>query len=475
MGPSYQNERLLPGDSDPSSEDFFATAMNSLSFQEQQAVTEEVHGVGNTVIEETVERVREALKSLRENYLSSQTSNVATSSSGMNNLPNKLHQSQQNRSAKRDAYDRAVFLRPLLETDDKFHLMFLRAQRFDPFKAAQNIFCHFENKRSLFGDKLLTKKITLLDLTDHEVRLVQEGTSRMMAGREKTGRGIVYYRIGQWDLSYPLALIRSFWYILSAVEDDEDRQRKGVVMIGDWQGSFRHSPYECMSFLSRIQPISRGFTFRIESVHCVYGSGTLLAPIQKVLAAVTNDLRVRHRFHEGSELETMYCLRTFGIDLGEESTNSSKSTWSILPGASQVTTMDEYIKRRSLAEDHRREMEKLFENPSAVVAMVPNPHDILLVRSKFVTTWPGNILYHTMVAKYAPRCIDPDSLQRFDKTLITMELIHELQKDYGSRFLTRQETRWIVATDAAVQKKVTQSLRLEARSITGTHPPRRVS
>ena len=297
----------------------------------------------------------------------------------------------------------------------------------------------------------------------------------MIAGRERTGRGIVYYRIGQWDLSSPLALIRSFWYILSAIQDDEEMQRKGVVMIGDWQGSFRHSPYECMAFLRRIQSVARGFTFRIESVHCVYGSGTLLAPIQKVLAAVSNDLRVRHRFHEGSELETMYCLRTFGIDLGEESTGSSKSTWSILPGASKVKTIDEYIRRRSLAEDHWRDMEKLFQDPSAVVAMVPNRLDILMVRSKFVSAWPGNMLYDTMVGKHAPRCIVPDSMPRIDKSLITMELIHELQTEYGSRFLIRQEARWIVATDAAVQKKVNQSLRRVARSILGNHPPRRFS
>jgi hypothetical protein len=192
-----------------------------------------------------------------------------------------------------------------------------------------------------------------------------------------------------------------------------------------------------------------------------------------MFSAVSKYLRVRHRFHFGSQLETTYSLRTFGIDMGEVP-NSSKSSWSILPG-SKVTTIDEYILRRSLAEEQWREKEKVFQEPSAMVALVPNPHDILMVRSKFAYRWPGNMLYQTMIAQYAPRYIDPDSKSRIDKTLLTMEVIHALQNDYGSRFLSRKDTRWVVAADEAIQKKVNQSLRLEARSTQGKHVTRRFS
>jgi hypothetical protein len=472
--PHHQNEGPLPRVSDRSSEeDVFAAALRSLTFQEREAISDEIHGVGNSVVEETLDRVLEALKSLRENYLSNRQQSVTTDATTTNNFPNASRQDQHTLSAKREAYDRAVFLRPMLEKDDKLHLMFLRAQRFNPRLAALNMFVYFEHKRALFGDELLTQKITLKDLTDHEVRLIREGVSQLLAGREITGRGIIHYRIGQWDLSSPLALVRTFWYIHSAIEDDEEMQRNGVVMLCDWQGPFRHSPYDNMVFLSKIQPFSQSCTYRAESVHSVYGNGSFLALIQSLFAAASKHLRVRHRFHFGSQLETTYSLRTFGIDMGEVP-NSSKSTWSILPG-SKVTTIDEYIQRRSLAEEQWREKEKVFQEPSAMIALVPNPHDILMGRSKFASRWPGNMLYHTMIAQYAQRYIDPDSKSRIDKTLLTMEVIHALQNDYGSRFLSRKDTRWVVAADEAIQKKVNQSLRLEARSSQARHAPRRFS
>ena len=460
---------------DQVTEDVIAADLHSLTVQERQTITDEIHGVGNSIIEETVERVLGALKTLREFYLSNQkndfmTSEADKSATASSNMPSL--------SVKREAYDRAVFLRPMLEKDDKLHLMFLRAQRFDPCMAAQHIFLYFENKRALFGDELLTQKITLKDLTDHEVKLVQEGANQLLAGRERSGRGIAYYRMGQWDLSVPLALIRSVWYILTAIEDDEDMQRNGVVIIGDWQGPFRHSPYEIFAFFHKVQAIVQSsnvhsWTFRTESVHTIYGNGSFDVLFKTLAAVVSKNIRIRHRYHFGSQLETTYSLRTFGIEMGEVS-SSSKSSWSILPG-SNVKTMDEYIQRRSLAEEQWRETEKVFQQPGAVVALVPSPNDILMGRSKIAATWPGNVRYHTVIAHYAPRYIDPDSKLRIDKTLISMEVIHALQKDYGSRFLSRKATRWVVAEDAEIHKRVSQSLRLEARSNMGKHPPRRLS
>ena len=137
--------------------------------------------------------------------------------------------------------------------------------------------------------------------------------------------------------------------------------------------------------------------------------------------------------------------------------------------------MDEYVQKRVQAEEQWREKEKVFHESSAVIALVPNSNDILMGRSKIAATWPGNVLYHTVIAHYAPRYIDPESKFRIDKTLLTLEVIHALQKDYGSRFLSRKETRWVVAEDAEIQKRVSQSLRLEARSSMGKHPPRRLS
>jgi len=129
-------------------EDVIASDLKALSFQERQAITDEIHGVGDSEVEETVERVEEALRVLREEYLmvnnTTTTTINTTTSSATNPLPSPGGSLDDIASkkrvlllGKRQAYDRAVFLRPMLERDDKLHLMFLRAQRFDPCKAAQ--------------------------------------------------------------------------------------------------------------------------------------------------------------------------------------------------------------------------------------------------------------------------------------------------------------------------------------------------
>jgi len=80
--------------------------MNALSFEERQAMEEDIHGVAS-VIEETPEFVA---KKIEEMQLC-----LANLNSGQ-----------------RQAWDRAVFLRPGLAEDERFHLMFLRARDFGP-------------------------------------------------------------------------------------------------------------------------------------------------------------------------------------------------------------------------------------------------------------------------------------------------------------------------------------------------------
>jgi hypothetical protein len=447
--------------SNPLPEDVIAADLHALTFQERQAITDEIHGVGNSGVEETVERVQEALRILRDECLFNSGNNSNSSNSSLNTSS----ASQRIPLAKRQAYDRAVFLRPLLEVDDKLHLMFLRAQRFDPYKAAQHMCIYFENKRALFGDELLTQKITLKDLTDHEVKLVQEGVHQLLAGRERSGRGICVSRIGQWDLRSPLSFMRSIWYIMTDIEDNEEMQRKGVVMIGDWQGPFRHSLYEIFSFMNHMQPFMQTWTFRTESVHTLYNNAAFDAFFKTLAVTMPKDLRLRHRFHFGSQLEIIYSLRTFGIDMGDGHIGRSRTRDN--PPGQRLETMDEYLQRRSRLEDQWREAEKPFQKSSAAVALLPNPQDILMGRSKIAANWPGNLLYHNIVAQYVPRYMDPVNKDRIDKTLIAMEVIHALHTDYGSRFLSRKENRWVVAEDAEIKKKVSQSLRIEAKGTMG--------
>jgi hypothetical protein len=67
-------------------------------------------------------------------------------------------------SRERQAWDRAVFLRPALAQDRKLHLMCLRARRFRTLEAAKLLAAYFRAKRDLFGDELLVHRITWQDV-----------------------------------------------------------------------------------------------------------------------------------------------------------------------------------------------------------------------------------------------------------------------------------------------------------------------
>jgi hypothetical protein len=116
-----------------------AADMNQLTFEERQAMEEDIHGVSD-VVHETEELIASTMK-------------------GMIEALAKLS------SRERQAWDRAVFLRPALAQDRKLHLMCLRARRFRTLEAAKLLAAYFRAKRDLFGDELLVHRITWQDVS----------------------------------------------------------------------------------------------------------------------------------------------------------------------------------------------------------------------------------------------------------------------------------------------------------------------
>ena len=90
-------------------------------------------------------------------------------------------------SSKRAAADKAFFLKPQLESDTKFKLMFLRADYYDARKAAKRMAKYFESKLELFGESKLVHKITLEDLTPEDMDAY--GSHLVLPYKDNAGRG----------------------------------------------------------------------------------------------------------------------------------------------------------------------------------------------------------------------------------------------------------------------------------------------
>ncbi|KAL3928203.1 MAG: hypothetical protein SGARI_005111, partial [Bacillariaceae sp.] len=87
--------------------------------------------------------------------------------------------------SKKDAYEQALFMNPTFVLDDKFRLMFLRAEEFRPKAAAESIVTHFELKRELFGDgEVLAREVRQADLSDEDMEQLRQGDVQILPERD---------------------------------------------------------------------------------------------------------------------------------------------------------------------------------------------------------------------------------------------------------------------------------------------------
>lgn len=93
---------------------------------------------------------------------------------------------------KKRAYNRALFLKPSLEDDRAFALMFLRADRFEVPAAAQRICRFFEDKLLLFGEAKLVSKLTLDDLSEDDIAALRSGVGHLLPHKDRSGRRLFF-------------------------------------------------------------------------------------------------------------------------------------------------------------------------------------------------------------------------------------------------------------------------------------------
>jgi hypothetical protein len=146
-----------------------AQELHKLSFQDREKAFSDVHGVSD-VVEETPDFVAERLAGL-ESALASIDSEPAS-------MDNK-NKSVYNFAKEQDeSYVKAL----------DFQLKFLRADNFNPAKAAARMIKYLEAKQKLFGPDKVTHNITLDDFSDEDVQVARSGLGSLLPLRDRAGR-----------------------------------------------------------------------------------------------------------------------------------------------------------------------------------------------------------------------------------------------------------------------------------------------
>lgn len=72
-----------------------------------------------------------------------------------------------------------------------FRVMFIRADRYDAWEAAQRMIRFFEFKRELFGEEKLVKDIKLQDLDEDDMESLKAGHHQLSPHKDSAGRVII--------------------------------------------------------------------------------------------------------------------------------------------------------------------------------------------------------------------------------------------------------------------------------------------
>jgi hypothetical protein len=142
---------------------FLAKELNELSIQDREQVYEELHGV-DQVIEETPKFVEEKLEALDQELAS---------------IPDKA------------VYEQAKQTSKDYVTSREFRLMFLRADYFDPKKAAARLVWFMEKKLQFFGPNSLGRPLMLKDLDEDDRQALEAGHLQLLANRDRAGRVVL--------------------------------------------------------------------------------------------------------------------------------------------------------------------------------------------------------------------------------------------------------------------------------------------
>ena len=173
-------------------------ALNSMSLQEREKATFDIHGVSD-LIEETPELIERSLKELDDILIQHQKSHMGT-----------LKQQQSE-----SAYMRALRQNPEVFQSNSFRLKFLRAEQFRVQEAANRMLRHFEEKEGLWGTDRLGQDITQNDFDAQEIEMLKNGIIQVLPMRDRAGRAILFHKSPAPDV--PPASRVSFWSSVSCI------------------------------------------------------------------------------------------------------------------------------------------------------------------------------------------------------------------------------------------------------------------
>lgn len=217
-------------------DNILSQAMKGLSFEERQEQQEILHGVDQKIAEE--ETFIEASLQQLEFHLAKIKSH--------------------------SVYEVAERMDPNYVRARAFRIMFLRGNRYNVKKSADNMLHFFEVKSQLFGVEKLVKDITLEDLDEDDIAALKTGFLQLPGKKDSSGRIILlnFPGLRGTNMSLNSELRMRFYILMSALEKEENQLSHFVTIVfslGNMKdkfggnGLFENAKVSMVSFSSIVQ------------------------------------------------------------------------------------------------------------------------------------------------------------------------------------------------------------------------------
>jgi len=338
--------------------------------------------------------------------------------------------------ADRDAFNMALRQSAEYVNDPKLRLMFLRTTYFNSKTAAARFVKFFQRKLDLFGERLLTKDITMADLDKDDLAFLYSGKTQLLPERDSAGRFVFCSFKLDAELFNTMAPARIYFYLVMALLEDEDVQRYGMVGVNGSDGYVKNFNHQQRMNLLKTADNTNVYPLRIGSFHIIDNTQNLVVRQIINLLRLSFSMSIRHRFriHFGSLQECQYSLMQYGIPI------------SALPitedGDIVLTYHLKWLAARRELEERQSINSKC--NPSqsnnnnetssdSNSAIVMTERDVLLGRGRFCQEHPGNL---RLRKKIADRFEEYERVRRKLKKQMSEQIVREIQEE-GGRYIKR--------------------------------------
>eukprot|EP00531_Pseudo-nitzschia_arenysensis_P001711 CAMPEP_0116142328 /NCGR_PEP_ID=MMETSP0329-20121206/14850_1 /TAXON_ID=697910 /ORGANISM="Pseudo-nitzschia arenysensis, Strain B593" /LENGTH=524 /DNA_ID=CAMNT_0003637557 /DNA_START=271 /DNA_END=1845 /DNA_ORIENTATION=+ len=423
--------------------------MENLSFKDRNAIYEEIHGVVSLDREETPELIQQSLLEMNMEIDRIQHKYVAYSKATKHSY---------------NPYAHGIDIR----------LRFLRCDLFCVEQAAKRMMLYFDLTQELFGDIALQRPIQLKDLGKMEMEMIREGDAQPMPFRDRSGRRVMV-AMNNFGLQYPLEVrIRVTLYLIWALGEEQESQRKGLVGVVCWPSSKEaetpnnfavvYSPREVSRHIHLSNRMFECTPIRISCMHLCLPDEPIYHMFKAGMTLSMGVIRSRLKFHVGDSMEIQYHLHGYGIPVDQIPITDT--------GNIKTKNLFQWIRVRKYLESLRScningvhsDSESSAGSTIHTTIDCPNMNDVIFRGKHANLSHPGNAMFRGLIES---RYEEHNKLKTTDaKVQVTWSIIEEVERKRGRFLVWDNNGCWREMTDRMqIRTKVAGALKDHKRRL----------